>query len=78
MNTFAHSVDDFIREVDLGQTIGLTMEICRLDSALRKTELSLVESEACTLYTSPFFLKNLLYHVINFSFRRSGRIRPKK
>ncbi len=73
MNTFAHSVDDFIREVDLGQTIGLTMEICRLDSALRKTELNLVESEACTIYTSPLFLKNLLYRVINFSLRQPGR-----
>ncbi len=67
MNTFAHSIDEFIREVDLRQTLALTMEICRLDSALRKTDLNLVDGEACTIYTSPLFLENLLYHVINFS-----------
>lgn len=72
MNTLAHSVDEFIREVDLGQTIGLTMEVCRLDSASRKTQLNLVDTEACTIYTSPLFLKNLLFHVINFSLREPG------
>ena len=72
MNTFAHSVDEFIREIDLGQTIGLTMEVCRLDSASRKTQLNLVDTEACTIYTSPLFLKNLLFHVINFSLREPG------
>ena len=72
MNTFAHSVDEFIREVDLGQTIGLTMEVCRLDSASRKTQLNLADTEACTIYTSPLFLKNLLFHVINFSLREPG------
>ena len=72
MNTFAHSVDEFIREVDLRQTLGLTMEICRLDSALRKTDMNLVDKEACTIYTSPLFLENLLYHVINFSLRQAG------
>ena len=72
MNTLAHSVDEFIREVDLRQTLGLTMEICRLDSALRKTDLNLADKEACTIYTSPLFLENLLYHVINFSLRQAG------
>jgi light-regulated signal transduction histidine kinase (bacteriophytochrome) len=72
MNTLAHSVDEFIREVDLGQTIDLTMEVCRLDSASRKTQLNLVDTEACTIYTSPLFLKNLLFHVINFSLREPG------
>jgi len=69
MNTFAHSVDDFIREVDIREIVGLMMEVCPLESALRKTELSLVDGDACVMYTSAFFLENLLFHVINFSLR---------
>jgi hypothetical protein len=69
MNTFAHSVDEFIREIDIREIVGLMMEVCPLESALRKTELSLVDGDACVIYTSAFFLENLLFHVINFSLR---------
>ena len=69
MNTFAHSVDDFIRDVDIREIVGLMMEVCPLESALRKTELSLVDGDACVINTSAFFLENLLFHVINFSLR---------
>jgi light-regulated signal transduction histidine kinase (bacteriophytochrome) len=71
MNTFAHSVDDFIREVDIREIVGLMMEVCPLESALRKTELHLVDGDTCVIYTSAFFLENLLFHVINFSLRHS-------
>jgi signal transduction histidine kinase len=72
MNTFAHSVDDFIREVDIREIVGLMMEVCPLDSTLRKTELNLVGGDACVIYTSPLFLENLLFHAINFSLRHPG------
>ena len=72
MNTFAHSVDDFIREVDIREIVVLMMEVCPLESALRKTELSLVGGDACVIYTSAFFMENLLFHLINFSLRHSS------
>ncbi len=72
MNTLAHSVDNFIREVDIRDIVTLMMEICPLDSTLRKTELNFVDSDACVIYTSPLFLENLLFHVINFSLRHSS------
>lgn len=72
MNTLAHSVDNFIREVDIRDIVGLMMEVCPLDSTLRKTELNLVDGDACVIYTSPLFLENLLFQVINFSLRHSG------
>jgi light-regulated signal transduction histidine kinase (bacteriophytochrome) len=72
MNTFAHSVDDFIREVDIRKTLCLMMDVCRLDSALRKTQLNLADSDDYAIYTSPLFLENLLFHVINFCLRHPG------
>jgi light-regulated signal transduction histidine kinase (bacteriophytochrome) len=69
MNTFAHSVDDFFTEVDMRETMSLMTEVCPLDSALRKTELNFVSSDACFIFTSPLFLENLIFHVINFSLR---------
>jgi signal transduction histidine kinase len=69
LNTFAHSVDNFIGEVDIREIVGLMMEVCLLDSALKKIELNLVGGDACLIYTSPLFLENLLFHVINFSLR---------
>jgi light-regulated signal transduction histidine kinase (bacteriophytochrome) len=69
MNAFAHSVDDFIREVDVREIVDLMIKVCPLDSALKKTGLNLVGGDACVIYTSPFFLENLLFHVMNFSLR---------
>ena len=69
MNTFAHSVDEFIREVDIGQTLTLVIKLSQLDSALRKTQLQLVDSEPCVICTSPLFLEILINHILNFSLR---------
>jgi len=72
MNTFAHSVDEFIREVDISQTVTLMTEFSQLDSALKNTKLRLMDCGSCVIYTSPFFLEKLIYHVIDFSLRGAG------
>jgi len=72
MNTFAHSVDEFIREVDLSQAVSLMIELTQLDSTSKNTKLRLADGEACVIYTSPFFLQNLIYHAINHSLRGAG------
>jgi len=69
MNTFAHSVDEFITEVDIGQAVSLVIEFCQYDSALRKTKLHLSKSESCVIYTSPFFLEMLIYQVLAYVLR---------
>lgn len=72
MNTLAHSVDEFIKEVDIRQTVSLMIELSQLDSALKNTKLRLVDSESCIVYTSPLFLENLISRVINLSLRSAG------
>lgn len=72
MNTFAHSVDEIITEVDISQTVALIVQISQLDSISRNTELQLVRSDIYTVYTSPFFLGNLIYDAIHFALRCAG------
>ena len=67
MNTFAHSVDEFMREVDINQIVNLIIEISQLDSPAKNVKLRCVSNEACVIYTSPFFLEKLIYNTINFS-----------
>ncbi len=69
MNTLAHSVDEFITEVDIGRTLSLVIELSQLDSASRKTKLHLTKSETCVIYTSPLFLEKLIYQVLNYALR---------
>jgi len=72
MNTFAHSVDEFIREVDVSQIVNLMIEISQLDSPAKNVRFRLAENDDCVIYTSPFFLEKLIYHVIDFSLRGAG------
>ena len=73
MNTFAHSVDEFIREVNINQIFTLMIEIAKLDSFAKNVRIRLVENEAYVIYTSPFFLEKLIYHVIHFALRGAGQ-----
>jgi len=72
MNTFAHSVDEFITEVDIRQALSLVIELSQLDPASRKTKLHLSKSETYVIYTSPFFLEMLMYQVLNYALRGAG------
>jgi hypothetical protein len=72
MNAFAHSVDEFIGDVDVGQTITLMIELSQLESATRNTKLHLVDCRPVVIYTIHYFLENLIYHVLNFSLRGAG------
>ena len=72
MNSFAHSVDTFIQEVDIGQIVTLMMDICKLDSASKNMKLRLLSNEARAIFTSPLFLQNLIYRIINFSLSSIG------
>jgi signal transduction histidine kinase len=72
MNTFAHSVDELIGEVDVVQAVGLVVAISRLNSAWKNTKLHVVDCKPCVIYTIPLFLENLIYHVLDFSLHGAG------
>jgi signal transduction histidine kinase len=72
MNTFAHSVDRIIKEVDVGQTVNLMIDVSRLDSASRRTKLRRTDGESCMISTVPLFLERLLSRAIDFSLRSAG------
>jgi len=72
MNTFAHSVDEFVGEVDVGQSVQLVTDLCQLESAAKRMKLRLVDSEPCVLYTSRFFLENLIHHALFYSLNGVG------
>lgn len=63
MNTFAHSVDTFVKETDVKQTVMQVIELMKLDSVAKNTNFRLSGSESCMIHTSPFFLIDLIYHV---------------
>jgi hypothetical protein len=66
MNTFAHSVDDFIGPVDLAEIISLTIQLVKLNPVSKPIKIEFSKSVSCKIYTSPFFLENFLYHVLSF------------
>jgi len=69
MNTFAHSVDEFMGEVDIRELFELISGIIRLDSDLKDTSFCIDQSEKCMAFTSPFFLENLIYLSLSFALR---------
>lgn len=69
MNTFAHSVDAWITTVDLGDLIKLMIDLCHLDSALRKTQVELDVPPGCVIETGPFFLADLIGDCLNVAMR---------
>lgn len=75
MNTFAHSVDRITKEVDVGQTVNLVIELSRMDSASRQTRILRTDGESCVISTVPLFLERLLSRAVDFSVRGAG---PKK
>lgn len=72
MNRFAHSVDTFIKEVDVSQSVSQVIELMKLDSVGKKTKFHLIDRKSCIIVTSPFFLEGLIYHVINSLVRNAG------
>ncbi len=67
MNRFAHSVDEFICEVDITQCMALILQISRLNAKIRDVPIELTETRSHRINSSPFFVNNLLYHATYFA-----------
>lgn len=67
MNRFAHSVDEFVGDVDLGQIVSLSVQLVKLNPVSKTVMIEFLEGGSYKIHTSPFFLGNLLYHAFYFA-----------
>ncbi|TKJ39753.1 hypothetical protein CEE37_10775 [candidate division LCP-89 bacterium B3_LCP] len=72
LNTFAHSVDDPIREFDLNQLINNFTSIAQRLASLRKVNLeSDSEAQELMVTSSPFIIQQVLFYCIQRALNRA-------
>ena len=64
MNTFAHGVDSWYAEAEVGRTLNVMQTIARMNASAKKARLVFPDSEPCIIFTIPFVLQNLLYEIL--------------
>jgi C4-dicarboxylate-specific signal transduction histidine kinase len=69
LNTFAHSVDEPFREVDLADTVTLAVDLSKCLSYARRIDLDLAPAIGVKVITNPFFLVDLLYNCLVWAYR---------
>jgi signal transduction histidine kinase len=72
LNSFAHSVDNIVQDVDVAKVLEYMVRLARLDARTKVTTLSIVTADPYTAATSQFFLANLLGRAIEFSLDAAG------
>jgi len=74
MNTFAHSVDETVRRIDLGELLALVVSLSNRFASMRGVTLSLKPPQSVVIITTnPFFLENLLWQCLDFAMNTAGR-----
>jgi len=70
MNSFAHSVDEAVKRVDIYEILELIVALTRRFADMREVKLEL---ESCSNHavatTNPFFLENLIYCCIDYAMK---------
>jgi len=73
MNRFAHSVDQGVKSIDLGESVALVATLSERFAAMRGITLNLnTPSKGITLRTNPFLLMNLMYLCLEFVMDMAG------
>lgn len=72
MNQFAHSVDNPINEIDLLETLELTINLSRFLSFSSKVQINENDTEPQSILTCPFLLQNLIYQLLIFAYKSVG------
>ncbi len=73
MNTFAHSVDETVKTVDLGETLAFVSVLTARLTANRGIALEILPSaEPIMLTTNPFFLINFIWLCVDFAMEWIG------
>ncbi|MDM8523814.1 hypothetical protein QUF80_10640 [Desulfococcaceae bacterium HSG8] len=73
INRFSHSVDDFVKRVDVGETVGFVATISERFAVMRGVVLEPKHPETqVRIITSPFFLENLIWLCLDFAMNAAG------
>jgi light-regulated signal transduction histidine kinase (bacteriophytochrome) len=72
MNKFAHSVDIPVKEVDLMETLNLTIALSGFLSTAGKVNLKTSQEPISPVMTSPFLLQDLIYRLLLFLYQSPG------
>jgi C4-dicarboxylate-specific signal transduction histidine kinase len=67
MNRFAHSSDDPLKTIDLGETLELIISIAQRLASMREARVDLrLPDPPVTVVTNPFLLENLIWSCLEF------------
>jgi C4-dicarboxylate-specific signal transduction histidine kinase len=67
LNRFAHSADELIRTIDLGETLELIVSIAGRPASMQEARVELIPSDQpVRVDTKPFFLENLIWSCLSF------------
>ncbi len=73
MNKFAHSIDEPMKNIDIGETVTLMAALSDRFAIMKGITLERQPpASPITIYTSPFFLENLLYLCLDFCMDNAG------
>jgi len=73
MNQLAHSVDEPVKSLDLGQTLTLLVALSQRFASVRGVRLEpTLPSNAVTVTSSPFILQNLAWLCLDFAMQVAG------
>jgi len=72
MNRFAHSVDVPIKEIDIVETLELTVKLSGYLSFASKVQIQDSDKEIGSILTCPFLLQNLIYKILIFTYESVG------
>jgi len=68
MNKLAHSIDESVMSVDLGEILGLVLSLSGRFASRRGVALSLEPTAVpVTVTTNPFFMENLIWRCLDFA-----------
>ncbi len=74
MNRLAHSIDESVMSVDLGEILGLVLSLSGRFASRRGVTLSLKPSAVpVTITTNPFFMENLIWRCLDFAMDAAGK-----
>jgi C4-dicarboxylate-specific signal transduction histidine kinase len=72
LNAFAHSADQPLKEVDLAEMVTLAVNLSQCLSYARRVDLDLAGAAGVKILTNPFFLIDLLYNCLVWSYQSVG------
>ncbi|MCP4719211.1 MAG: hypothetical protein GY860_07115 [Desulfobacteraceae bacterium] len=72
MNTFAHNVDVPIKEINLWETLDLTVKLSKFLSFASNVHMDQPDQKIKPVLTCPFLLQNLIYQVLCFTYESAG------